>query len=129
MVDFNNEATIGTPAIDVVRILVLQRRADLFDAIERYHKLMYQGTAPDITIVRARLVSLFLEIQGALKRREKKDDYIIIKNKVHSDNSEHIFQAIYYLNEYLDDMRLTRLDNKPHVDKTKWEAGNKAYGY
>jgi len=129
MVDFNNDTTIGTPAIDVVRILVLQRRSDLFEAIERYNKLDYQGTTPDIAIVRARLVSLFLEIQASLKRRLKQQEYDQLKEKIYSPDIVDIMDGVYYLNEYLDNMRLTRLDNRPHVDKTKWEEVNKAYGY
>lgn len=129
MVDFNNEATIGTPAVDVVRILILQRRSDFIEALERYNKMEYQNTSPDISIVKARLVSLFLELQAGLKRRLKKESYTELMAKVYHEDMAQVLEAFNYLNEYLDDIRLTRLDNRPKADKTKWEDVNKAYGY
>lgn len=130
MVDFNNEATVSTPAVDVVRILILQRRSDLFEALERYNKTEYQGAQSDISIVRARLVSLFMELQAGIRRRTKDDkEYIKLKSKIYSSNPDNILEAIEYLNGYLDDMKLTRVDNKPNVNKKSWEAVNNAYGY
>lgn len=129
MVDFNNEVTVGTPAVDVVRILILQRRSDLIEALERYNKQEYQNSTPDISVVRARLVSLFIELQAGLKRRLKVKQYEDLLEKVYAGDKESIYWCIDYINNYLDEIRLTRLDNKPQVDKTNWEEHNKAYGY
>ena len=130
MVDFNSEATIGTPAVDIVRILILQRRSDLIEALEDYNKQDYKGLQCDIAIVRAMLVSLFIEIQSGLQRRLKPEIYTTLKAYVDSDKIKDILQAIISINEYLDDIRLIRLDNKQHVkDKTNWEAVNLAHGY
>lgn len=129
MVDFNNEVTVSTPASDVVRILVLQRRSDLFEALERYNKMDFQGIAQDNSVVKARLITLFLELQGGLKRRLKPEIYEDLKNNIFDNDKDKIIKAVYYLNEYLDEIRLTRLDNRPNVDSIKWEEVNKAYGY
>jgi len=126
VVDFNNETTVGTPAVDVVRILILQRRADLFEAVEKYNKQSYQGQQADLSIVRARLKSLFLEIQAALKRRLKPDVYKELMQKIEQDDEEKIMEAIYFLNEHLDNMRLTRIDTKTQYDSTRVEIENKA---
>lgn len=129
MVDFNNEATIGTPAVDVVRILILQRRSDLIEALEQYNKMEYRNASPDLSIVRARLVSLYIELRAGLKRRLKKEEFTSIEKAMGQSEKDRILYCVNYLNGYLDDMRLIRLDNKPNVNKTKWEEVNKAYGY
>ena len=129
MVDFNNDVTIGTPAVDVVRILILQRRSDLIEALEKFNKMEYQNAGPDISVVRARLVSLFIELQAGLRRRLKEKDFNSLEKAMGVGDKNNILYCINFLNGYLDEIRLIRLDNKPNVDKTKWEEVNKAYGY
>ncbi len=129
MVDFNAEATIGTPAVDVVRILILQRRSDLLEALEQYHKLIYRDTEADLSVVRARLVSLYIELEAGLSRRVKDESHNELKGQVYSEDIGDIKKAIKFLNNYLDNIRLIRLDNKPNVNKKSWEAVNVAHGY
>jgi hypothetical protein len=126
MVDFDNEATVGTPAADIVRILILQRRSDLFEALEAYRKRDYLGASSDISTVRARLNTLFLEIQGTLKRRLKEEEYKDLLIKIGSNKEEEILGAIYFLNEYLDALKLTRIDTRKEYDKTRVEHEHKA---
>ena len=129
MVDFNNEATIGTPAVDVVRILILQRHSDLIEAWEDYLKKKYSGVQPNKAIVSARLLSLFLQIQPAIKRRYTPKEYEKIEKELRGVGTEEDIQKqIYFLNEYLDDIKLTRIDTKKPYDKTKVEIENKAKG-
>ena len=130
MVDFNNDVTIGTPAVDVERISILQRRYDLLDALEDYKKKKFQGSNTNMSIVKARLVSFFLEIQAILKRRLKNPDYTAVVSKVFSSNNEtEILDLIYKFNEMLDDIRLIRIDNKRLYDPGNVEAENEAQGY
>lgn len=130
MVDFNNDVTIGTPAVDVERISILQRRYDLLEALEDYKKKKFQGSNTNMSIVRARLISYFLEIQAILKRRLKDPEYIEVISKVFSsDNELEILDLIYKFNEMLDDIRLIRIDNKRLYDPGNVEAENEAQGY
>lgn len=129
MVNFNNDTTVGTPAVDVVRILILQRRSDVIEALEQYNKMEYKCLDPDLSVVRARLYSLFIELQAGLKRRLKPDIYSKLEQDIYSPEKNKILEALVFINGYLDDIRLIRLDNKPHVDGTSWEDVNKAYGY
>ena len=125
MVDWNNEATIGTPAVDIVRVTILQRRYDLFEALEAYNKLTKQGLAADNHIVSSRLFTLFLELQAGLKRKWKEPEYNDLLNLIVSDDIEDIKQAIYKLNIYLDGLRLTRIDTRQDFDSTRVEYENK----
>lgn len=133
MVDFQNETTIGTPAADIVRVLILQRRADLFEAWESYKKKEYQGVDIGLDVVKARLESLFLELQAALKRRwtkkSKKDQsnlYDDLLADIKSDDPEVICKTIHQLNDYLDEIRLTRIDTKSNYDSTDVEVEHRA---
>ena len=129
MVDFNNEATIGTPAIDIVRVLVLQRRADLFEAMEDYKKTLDMGQDKGLSVVKARLFSLFMEIQAQLKRRNPPEVYNNLLNTIlNSENETDVFNAIYSVNEYLDKIRLTMLDTRRDYDTTIAEEENEEKG-
>lgn len=126
MVDFDNEVTIGTPAVDVVRILILQRRADVFEAWESYNKDTYSNIIGDLSVVRARLYSLFLELQGGLKRRLTTKEYDKLVKDLKSEKAEEILKVILTLNEYLDSLNLTKIDTKKKYDKTRVEKEHKA---
>ena len=129
MVNFNNETTIGTPAVDVIRILILQRRADLFEAWENHKKKVYQGSRGSIYIVRARLLSLFMEIQPALEHRHlKREEYLSLLAKVKSNKEEDIEEAMFILNDFLDKIKLIRLDTKIQYNKTRVEIENRFKG-
>lgn len=130
MVDFNNEKTIGTPAVDVERISILQRRYDLFEAFEDYKKKNFQGAGYSLAIVRARLISFFLEIQAILKRRLSEENYNRIKTVCFDcKEEEKIIETIYLINDELDIMRLTRIDVQKVYDSSDVEEENKAKGY
>ena len=127
MVDFNNETTVSTPAIDVVRILILQRRNDVLEAIEHYYKVDDSGAESDSGIVKSRIISLYLEIEGMIKKRTKDDDYkethkAIIKIK--QSGIADLIKIFSDFNMMLYDINLTKIDNKPEYDTTKVEGEN-----
>lgn len=128
MVDFDDGATIGTPAVDVVRILILQRRYDLFEAWEQYKKQNHQGVDSDISVVRARLNTFFLELQAMLERKLNKKDYAELYKKVNSKKEEEILEAIKLLNQQLDKLQLTKIDTRRVYDSTRVEKENKSKG-
>lgn len=129
MVDFDNETTIGVPAADITKILILQRRTYLFDSYEAYLKQQAKGVQADQSVMKARLHSLFLELQATLKRRlTKEDEYKQLILKINSDNIDDLYEAMLFLNEQLDDMNLTRLDTRRRYDSTKVENENKEKG-
>lgn len=122
MVDFNNDATIGTPAIDVERISILQRRYDVIEALEDYKKKRMMGSEAPISFVRARLFSLFIEIQSCLKRRLKEEDYNqLLDTCLYDKDEEELIAAIFRINEELDAMRLIRIDTQKVYDATNVE--------
>lgn len=124
MVDFNNDVTVTTPAADVVKILILQRRNDFIEASESYLKAEFSGTNTDIDILKARLFSLFYELQAALKRHYKPQEYDNLISDMRSDDYNKIMKAFFKINEWLDFMKLIRVDTKQRYDSTRVETEN-----
>lgn len=128
--DFNNETTVGVPAADVERISILQRRYDLIEAYEDYRKKKLMNAGVQLSIVRARLFSLFIEVQAMLKRRMSKADYDLVLNGcLDSTNEFEIREIIFKINEQLDEVKLTRIDTSRVYDQTDVEAENKEKGF
>lgn len=127
MVDFNNESTITTPAADVVKILILQRRNDFLEALEAYNKEKARGIQTDISIVKSRLMSLFLEIQPALRRTYSAEDYEELQVLIDARDEQEIIRAFIAINTWLDDKKLIRIDTRKQYDRTIAENENKNY--
>jgi len=125
MVDFNNETTISTPAGDVIKILILQRRYDLFESLEAYNKQRGQGTDPNIGGVSARLYTFWLELEAMLKRRLKAEEYETLYQNVISDKEANIILAINTINAQLDFIKLTKIDERQVYESHRAEKENK----
>lgn len=138
MVDFNNEITVGVPAVDVQKISILQRRYDLIEAFEHYKKGRLNGAGMTLALAKARLISLFLELQALLKRRleakgknNKGLDYDTIYKIVFDPKAteEDFLEVFFSINEELDNMRLTRVDNQTAYNSRNVEEENRVKGY
>jgi len=129
MVDFNNETTIGTPAVDVVRILILQARAYVFDALENYLIKSYSGVDVGLDVVRARLMNYYLQMRSALKRRKGQEQINIIESKLKQTDLDSVLYVLNFMDDELDAIKLITIDTKRVYDRTKWETENKVHGY
>lgn len=133
MVDFNNDATIGTPAVNIVKILLLQARANVLESFEFYNKKISQGIEADQSHLKARILTWFLEHQSYLKRTLKKEQYKEILEKMKKDflfnekelSKEKFLDMVMELNNIMDNLRLTRVDLKKQYDKSDIEEDNK----
>lgn len=128
MVDFDNETTISTPASEVIKILILQRRYDMFESLEKYNKLRSQNMEADPSPLKARLFTLFLEIQAGLKRRIPEEEYKKLIKNISSNEEADIMEAIYKINEELDKINLTKIDTRKVYDSTRVEKENRVKG-
>lgn len=140
MVDFNNEATVATPSWDVLKILALEKREHLFAALEYYYKKknIERQTGDELGIIKARLQTLYLELQGML---QKDDDFRTLdkEGKPHqkgldfqkqmlSDKEEDIVDACQKLNLFMYKVNLTKVDTKRQYDRTRVESENDEKG-
>ena len=130
MVDFNNETTIGTPATDIEKVNILQRRHDFIEAFEFYKKNRLANRTSPLDIIRARLFSLFLQLQAALKRHKKTDYEELKKQCKEADKEETIIETFLILNEFIDDpLKISRIDTHKQYDSTSVESENKEKGF
>lgn len=126
MVDFNNETTISIAAIDIERVSILQRRYDVIEALEDYKKKRYGGAGAPLSYVRARLLSLFIELQAFLKRKLSEKEYGELQNTCFNSKDEmELVEALFTINEILDSVRLIRVDTQKTYDGTNVEEENK----
>lgn len=138
MVDFNNETTVAQGSNEIVKITRIEKRYNLFEALEAYYKAEFQGqdTAPELSVIRARALNLFFEMEGELtrkaesdaKNRKKNDEPLIIedlKDTLKEGEEEELMKAISFLNLFLDNIGLTKIDVRNRFDSTRVEAENK----
>lgn len=132
MVDFNADNTISTPAGNVVKILILQARANAMEALEFYNKQNSSGIEANQAMLRARLASWFVEHQAYLKRvtnkKEDKEEIDKIANQLFFNSKDltnnELLKIVFYLNQIVDKLRITRVDTKKQYDHTKIEQDN-----
>lgn len=126
MVDFDNETTVGMPAVDVERILILERRYNLFEALEKFNRARMIGAEGDMSIVRSRLFSMFLEIDALLARQMKETEFNKLKDQVIKTEAseQEMLEAVTTINKILDKVQLTRIDTRIRYDSTRVEVEN-----
>jgi hypothetical protein len=117
--------SVSTPN-DLIKIIVLSRWNDLLEAWENFYKTTEQGFKSDLSIVKARSISLYLCISGELSRKsEKSSEYfykVLIVNK--RPNEAELFRVMLELNKILDIDRLIRVDTRPSYDYADVERDN-----
>lgn len=128
MVDFDNETTVGTPAVDIVRVLWLQARAYLLEAWEDYTKKSEQGVESGLHIIKARVFTLWMEMQGYLKRALKPEQYDEKRLLLDSDEPSDLLALTEFLNEHFDVLRITRIDTKIMYNRQSIETENIHHG-
>lgn len=123
MVNFDNETTITRPAIDIIRVLVLEKREDCISAGKGYHKVALEGASCSDSEFRSRLWALYSELRSSLKRHYPKD-YEVMKENILRGEEEDLFNTFDKINEFLDMIKLTRLDTQKVYDSTRVEIEN-----
>lgn len=126
MVDFKDERTVTTPSWEILKLLALEKRENLMLAIEFYFKHKYddQVLEQDINIVRGRLWCLYYELEAWLKRSY--DDVLLASFRVKIDSKDivEVFEVVTFINKFMDDKKLTRIDTRNVYDKTRVEVEN-----
>jgi len=123
MVDFNNESTIGRPALDIVRVLVLEKREDCFRALQGFNTQKFLSADPPDVHLRSRVSILYEELRSSIKRT-KPEDIEALEKKIFKGNISELIEALRFINTWLDDIRLTRLDIRRDYDRRDAEFSN-----
>ena len=138
MVDFNNDSTVSTPPGDVVKIVVLERREQVIEALESYHHTDFskQDTSHKLAILHSRIMALWYQIQAMVYRRtikakgtEEDPSYAMIERKVlGAKTQDQMVEVFEWMNCFIDDMGLTFIDSRPRFDRTRVEQTNLRMG-
>jgi len=115
MVDFSNEVTVSTPAIDVMRIQILEARANLMSAIESYRGHKAEGRNMPTSTMQRRLWRLFEEIEQTLERHMEAEDFKKLSTFVRAledKKAEDVIHNASVIFRVLDKVQLTRIDVK-----------------
>lgn len=128
MVDFDNEKTVTVPAYDIIKVLILQRRNDIIDAIEAYNRVSFSGVTAPVYEVQARIFSLFLELGANLSRSMKKEEFEKLEGLVNSKEYDSLILAFRLINSWLDKKRLIMLDTTKDIDTSIMELDNASAG-
>ena len=110
MVDFNNEMTITTPAYDILKVLILQRRDGFIESLEAYNRTKSKGVIASTYEVRSRLISLFEEIRSSFLSSETDKEVMEIEAKIKNDDIDSIMEVYHIIDEWLYKKKLTQFD-------------------
>jgi len=123
MVDFNSEGTVSSPAFNLVKILILQARANTFEALENYIQKKSYGHSTGLEVLKSRLFLWWLEMEAGIRRRNE-NEHTLLTKLLKSEREGDIFEVVYILNKECDKIQLTRIDQKAGVDRTRAELTN-----
>jgi len=133
--DFD-EGLTSTKSPDIyVKLTILQRRYELINAFKSWRRNTLDMRTQNELI--ACIETLFVEIESQFTRRvdnlpadkdqvhEEKQGYEwVIENIFKLKSKEDIIKAIKILNQYCDEVKLTRFDTRKHYDRTILESEN-----
>lgn len=134
MIDFRNESTVSTPPGDVVKIVILERREQVIEALESYHLLSIgdQDASLKLDIIHARIMALWYQLQAMAKRRlkaakgtDEDPSYDMVKEAITTSKLlDHLVEAFEWMNIFVDDMGLTQIDSRARYDRSNIEDAN-----
>jgi hypothetical protein len=131
VVDFNNESTVATPPGEVVKIVVLERREQVIEALESYYVSVAgsRETHHKVATLRARVMAFWFQVQAMARRRLKDNKYDEVERSIGEARSfEELVGAFEWLNEFVDDMGLTFIDGRARYDRSRVEDANTKKG-
>jgi len=142
MVDWQSPQTVSIPSLNIQKIMILQRRAELIDTKRQYDKLKYNGTENQNVLadLKATLNALIWEIDAMLTRKYEKEwrtpehtkefkDFNETMNKLLLSQDDVDFdKCMKFINRFLDIIQITPVDVRRKVDTADIEAMNQYKG-
>jgi len=140
MVDFNSEGTVTTPPADILKILILEKREYVLEAITNYYVVSFRDMSVKDNYIRAGLMALWLELKAMLLNSVFKREKLLINGKEESITIK-MLDSIYsklisagwlegfdFINSYLYTKGLIKVDSRTHYDKNRVSAINRQKG-
>jgi len=136
MVDFNNDSMLGTNRSHILDLIVLQRRDDFINEYREYRYSARENrsdSSQKLNKTASSLEVLFIELDCLLRRRvdvkKHKFSFEELKKSVRQVRKEEDILIIFnIINNILDELNITRIDNRKQLDYTDIEAVNTEKG-
>jgi len=133
MVDFNNETTITTSPKNILSILAIQNWINIIDAMEKYYNNTFLDIDTDLNYIQSRILTLYLQFKPSFIKFYRKEAKVLsIFDKLSLEkvtDFKDILIAFDYLNLYLYEKKITKLDDSITYDATNPFEENKARGF
>lgn len=113
---------------DQLKILILNRRERVFQALENYYERIYSGSTAPSHYVRSRIKTFFLGIQAMLFRTLEEHRFNQLRKDVLNEDVNKVIGAFQTIEVLLDEKGLTKVDIRRKVDTTDMEAENEIHG-
>ena len=124
MIKTTTNDNITMPPAELLKILIIQRRNDSLESIEGYYKMLCAGAGAPSNIVKARVRTLFLDLEAGLKRQLEEAKYKQLIVNVFSEDITKCIEGFREINAFLDTMNLIKVDTKKRYDSTNAEEEN-----
>jgi hypothetical protein len=129
MVDFNNETTITTSPKIIVKIMLLERRKFVIDALEFIYKNKRQGLETNADMLRSRLLSLMYEMYYPLVAAYGGTELNQMIADCKTKRIEVLEDIYSKVDKWFYEKGLTKIDTNKIYDMTDAEEENKARGF
>lgn len=125
-------ATSATPPLDVLKILTLQRRDAVLEAVEDYYKKLDAESDPPFFFVTSRVRSLFIDLEPALRRsyntEDEKAEFLEMERVAFDTDVNKSIELFRKLCQFLDEKNLTKWDNQKKINTAMVETENEEKG-
>ena len=134
MVDFNSEQLFTANKGEILNIIILGRRDELINSFQLWHESVISNSSSiksNEYKLRGGLFALFLELEQPLSRNLDKKIFESLKNFIYSKDDvkdDDLIKHFQTINEFLDKIKLIKIDTKKHIDSRLVEDENEDKG-
>lgn len=132
--DINQLVNSTTPPEFILKLLIIQKREDFHSSIDQYTKAKVLHQVGDLSKVRARLLSLFLQLRSSLQNHyksiKKEEEFKQLEKDVRNSNDfDTLYDAGCIIEDYLYLKKVIKFDNDKFFAPGDLEGRNKESGY
>lgn len=138
MVNFDSDSAVSTPPGDLVKIVILEARQQVTQSMEFYERsdFMKLDAQSRLAEIYGNVRHFWRQIKAMAKRRLKgakgtiEDPTYDMVNKaiMGANNFEELDEAYDWMNEFIDDMGVTKIDSKRNYEDLDIEEANELEG-
>lgn len=114
--------------LDYLKFNILFKRDDALQAITNYDQFKLLKAQPSTNILLSRVRALFRTIKSSLKRNLSKEQFEELIVKADSSKVSDALELFDFMEDYLDKMKVTRVDLFEVYDRSNVEDENKRRG-